>query len=163
MKRYKLTTKDVTTHKGYKWEVGVEQVITTPGNKLCSPEVFHFYDSPEIALLMNPAHANIENPVVWEVKCDEVAHDGTKGGAKRMTLVKRVPAPKFTRNQRTAFAIKTALAVYKNKAFVTWANDWLSGIDRSKGAAYAANAANAAANLRKAIKAAAVFAVKFEK
>ena len=187
MKRYKLTKKDLTTHNGHEWEVGVEQVIDEPGNALCSDQVFHFYDSPEVAILLNPAHANITNPVVWEVDCDEVAHDGVKGGAKRMTLVKKIKAPKFTRLQKQVFAIKCALAVYKENTFVAWARGYLSGKDRSAAAAaadaYAADAADAAhyaaraahyaahyaaadanvANIRRDIKAAAKFAANFKR
>ncbi len=152
MKRYKLTTKDMTTHRGHKWEVGVEQVIDKPGNSLCSDQVFHFYDSPEIAVLMNPMHAAITNPVLWEVDCDEVAHDGTKGGAKRMVLVKKIKAPKFTTLQKQVFVIKCALAVYKENTFVAWARGYLSGKDRSTEAAYAA--ARAAADAADAARAA---------
>ena len=142
MKRYKLTTQDMTTHAGHKWKIGVEQVIDEPGNTLCSDQVFHFYDSPEVAVLLNPAHANIANPLLWEVSCDEVAHDGTKGGAKHMTLTKKVKAPRFTELQKQVFAIKCALAVYKDMGFKKWANGFLSGKDRT--AARAADAARAA-------------------
>ena len=145
MKRYKLTTKDLTTHKGHKWVVGVEQFIAKPGNALCSDQVFHFYDSPRIAILLNPAHANISDPVVWEVDCDEVAHDGVKGGAKRMTIIKKVKIPHFTNLQKQIFAIKCALAVYRAEDFATWARDFISGKDRTKkSAAAAARAAYAA-------------------
>ena len=137
----------MTTHNGHKWEVGIEQVINKPGNRLCSDQVFHFYDSPEIAVLMNPAHANIDKPILWEVDCNEVAHDGAKGGAKRMTLVKKIKAPKFTTLQKQVFAIKCAMAVYKEKTFVAWAKDFISGDDRTKKSAYAAaDAADAAAD-----------------
>ena len=179
MKRYKLTTKKLTTHYGHQWEVGVEQVISKPGNVLCSDQVFHFYDSPEVAVLLNPTHANITNPLLWEVSCDEVAHDGVKGGAKHMTLIKKVKAPRFTKLQKQVFAIKCALAVYRAKDFTIWANDFLSGKDRSARPAYAAYAADAAADtaaraayaaadtayakkIRKAINAAAKFAANFK-
>lgn len=161
MKRYKLTTQDMTTHNDHKWEIGVKQVIDKHGNTLCSNQVFHFYDSPEIAVLLNPSHANIKNHRLWEVECDEVVHDGTKGGAKRMKLVKKVEAPVFSLLQKRVFAIKCALAVYKNKDFERWATNFLSGKNRSAtdanatgadaatyatyatGAAYAAGAAAA--------------------
>jgi hypothetical protein len=39
------------------------------------------------------------------------------------------------------FTILEAMSVYKDAAWAKWANDWLSGVNRT---AYAANAANAA-------------------
>jgi hypothetical protein len=44
------------------------------------------------------------------------------------------------------FAIRVALKVYFEPSWVSWANNWLNGTDRSKTAAYAAAAACAAAN-----------------
>ena len=163
MKRYKLTTKKLTTYNGHQWGVGVEQVIDKPGNALCSDQVFHFYDSPRIAILLNPAHAGISDPVVWEVDCDEVAHDGVKGGSKRMTIIKKVKIPHFTNLQKRIFAIKCALAVYSAEDFATWARDFISGKDRTKksaaAAAYVAAVAADAAARAAAARAAAYAAV----
>lgn len=97
MKKYKLTTQDMQTYGGFRWEIKVKQTIGNPSKILCSAGVFHFYDSPEIAVIMNPIHANIDNPRVWEVEIDGiVAHDGTKGGCHEMTLVRELPLPIIT-------------------------------------------------------------------
>ena len=146
MIKYKLTDQNLQTHKGHQWTQGVEQVITKPGNTLCSDEVFHFYDSPEEAALYNPIHADIDNPILWEVECDQVVHDGTKGGAKRMTLVKQASLPAISIDQRVQIAIRCVKLVYKEQKWNTWADNWLSGKDRSeKSAAWAAEAMERAA------------------
>jgi hypothetical protein len=90
-------------------------------------------------VLLNPIHANIKNPRLWEVECDQVAHDVTKGGAKRMRLVRELPVPQVTMEQRVRFAILCAKEVCHDPQFVAWADGWLSGGDRSKEAAQAAS------------------------
>jgi hypothetical protein len=142
MIKYKLTDQDLRTHGGYRWKVGVERVIEKPGTELCSDQVFHFYDGPELAVLLNPIHADIENPRLWEVECDQVAHDEIKGGAKRMRLVRELPVPQVTMEQTVRFAILCAKKACHDPQFVAWADGWLSGGDRSKEAA--AEAARAA-------------------
>ncbi len=60
--KFKLTDQNMMTHGGTLWEIGVEKRITTPGKRLCSNQVFHYYDSPEVAVLFNPLHVNFLNP-----------------------------------------------------------------------------------------------------
>ena len=43
MKKYKLTNKEMKTHKGFQWELGKKEVIEKKGNALCTDAVFHFY------------------------------------------------------------------------------------------------------------------------
>lgn len=140
MIRYKIVQKNMTTHKGHAWVQGIEQIIDKPGTDLCSDQVFHFYDTPAIAVFLNVIHANYTNYVIWAVDCDEVAHDGLKGGAKRMTLQYIVPTPVISLEQRVTIAIKISMAYYHDAAYHTWATAWLSGKDKSAEAAAGAAA-----------------------
>ena len=90
MIKYKLTTQGMATHNGHTWVVGEKQTITIAGEELCTEQVLHYYDSPELAVLFNPIHANIIYPRLWQVECDQVAHDGLKG-AKWMVLERELP------------------------------------------------------------------------
>ena len=149
MIKYKLTTQGMATHNGHTWVVGEKQTITIAGEELCTEQVLHYYDSPELAVLFNPIHANIIYPRLWQVECDQVAHDGLKGGAKWMVLERELPLPKITLDQSVAFAIYCArdIAKYADPKWLVWATDWLAGTDRSVNvAASAANAATVAAN-----------------
>ena len=83
----------MTTYGGEKWEIGEKKEIEKEGNALCSDEVFHFYDSPELAVLFNPIHGYYQNYKRWEIECDEVAHDGLKGGSKRQILKNEIAIP----------------------------------------------------------------------
>lgn len=151
MEKYKLTRQDMTTHVGFKWELGREYVIEKPGTELCSDQVFHYYDSPELAMLLNPIHANYPAPRLFAVECDFVAHDGLKGGAKKMTLTRELPLPEFSVKQRIACALLIALDTYPQwqkhdagNAWENWARDWLAGDSDAEAAWAAARAARAA-------------------
>lgn len=147
MEKIKLVTQDYKTRKGEKnetlWEVGKRvEAVGTGG--LCTDGVIHFYDSIWVALLMNCYHADIPNPRAIVIEVGEVvAHDGTKGGSKWATMLREIPVPMMTTEQRVEIAIRCALAVSHDPEFVEWANKWLSGEDRSRGAAEEAEAAAA--------------------
>lgn len=139
MIKYKLTDQNMQTHGGFQWVLGKKEVITSPGATLCSDQVFHYYASPEQAVLLNPVHAGIRNPRLFTAEIDkEVVFDGLKGGCHEMTLVKELTLPTITLNQRVEIAIRLALTRCHNPCFTDWANNWLSGADRSAKAARAA-------------------------
>ena len=135
MKKYKITNQDMTTYADCKWEIDVKKEIAIPGNTLCSDQVFHFYDSPEIAVLLNPIFYNYKNYRMWEIDGDEVSHDGLKGGSKWQTLVREVPVPIIAPEKKIQIAILLTYKIAKctipewNK----WADAYLSGDDRSAG------------------------------
>jgi hypothetical protein len=106
---------------------------------------------------MNPVHADIENPILWEGKGEgEAKFEPLKCGFRKFTTLKKIPLPEVTDVQKVAFGILCAKEVYKDSSWNQWADKWLSGEDRTEAsaaayaaadaAAYAANAARAAAN-----------------
>ena len=132
------------------WGAGVTH--TAPGGKLCTAGVIHAYQSPELASLMDPAHANY-GPDAHLWRCDEYTlHVSApdKLGCTSVTTTERVPLSQPTIDQRAEFAIRSALAIKRRwkgcAAWVRWAEAWLDGSDRTQAAAaYAAAAAAAAA------------------
>jgi hypothetical protein len=102
---------------------------------------------------MNPAHADILNPKLWECEADGEHKDdrGLKGGCTRLTTIKEIPLPVWTNEEKIKFAILCAIEVYGGKSgnWDRWAENWLTGADRSsnsaRAAAYAADASAAAA------------------
>jgi len=144
MKKYKLTTQNLQTYEGFQWEIGKE--ITTDGRRdfLCNSSWLHYYHHPLLAVLLNSIHADIINPKLFEVKAGgkHLNDRGLKGGCTKMILIKELPLPVITLVQKVAFGILCSLVVYKNKEYVTWANNWLSGKDRTYSAAHAARAAS---------------------
>jgi hypothetical protein len=152
MLRYKLTTQNLQTHNGFQWEIG--KTVTTDGSgSLCSQGWLHCYTHPLLAVLLNPIHADIDNPKLFEVGCSGITKtdNGLKEGFTEMTIMKQLDLPVITTTQKIAFAILCSLEVYKAPAYVEWADNWLSGKDRaasaaSRAARAAARAADAAAS-----------------
>ena len=153
MKLYKLTDEHGNTRNNMHSEIGtVHEVSGVP--VLCSDTVIHAYTSPLLAVFMNPAQGAFSNPVAFEAVGDVIVFDGTKVGVQKLTITGTCELPKVSQTQCVAFGILCALKVCIAPGFVSWANKWLSGENRSKeaaydaayAAAYAANAVYTAAN-----------------
>src|SRR5690606_18725048 len=97
MKKFKLTNKELRTYGGCQWVVGEKKTTSGKGG-LCGPGWLHYYHSPELAVLLNPIHADISEPRLWEVSADGEHKDncGLKGGCTQMTLVREVELPVVT-------------------------------------------------------------------
>src|SRR3990167_7393871 len=150
MKVYKLFKPDMTTYEGYQWKVGRKETIGSLGTAMCSRDVFHGYRIPELAVLMNPVHAKYIPAVLFQCEVPRiVVDDGTKIGFKKCTPLKQVSMPEVTAIISVRFGILAALTVCNKKAFKQWAENWLSGKNRSKFAADIAvtDIVNAAANV----------------
>lgn len=150
MIKYKLTAQNGTTHNYYQWSLPKGEKPgdwhrTSGEGDLCGPGWLHYYHHPLLAVLLNPIHADIQDPILWEVEVGGEQKDdaGLKGGATKMRLLKKIDLPMLSTEQRVAFGIYCALETCKDEEFVRWANGWLMGSDRS--AAAAAQAARAAA------------------
>ena len=142
---YKLTKQNLQTYGSYQWEPGVARETDGEGN-LCGPGWLHYYHDPLLAVLLNPIHACITNPILWEADADGLHKDdrGLKGGCTRLTLMRQIELPQSTTEQRIRFGILCAKAVCNDPAWNAWADRWLDGSDRSQAAARAAEAAEAA-------------------
>ena len=128
---WKLTSESHETYGGCKWGVGVEHTAAGTG-ALCTSGWLHAYLSPELAVLLNPIHSNIEKPVLWRADGDVGLADGQlKVGCTRLRTIGIVPLPKCATEQRVRFAILCALEVYFEPGFVKWATDWLDGSNRT--------------------------------
>ncbi len=129
----KLTDEHGRTRGDTQWGPGVTH--TNPGTgDLCSVGWIHYYEHPLLAVLLSPAHTNFKNPQLWQVEVSgRIKEDcGLKCGATSVTTIHRLPLPIVSDEQRIRFAILGALNVYEDQRFVAWAQDWLSGKDRSE-------------------------------
>ena len=163
---YKLTDQNMQTYNGCKWVLGEEKTTSGEG-ELCGPGWLHCYSDPLLAVLLNPIHADYENPRLFRAHVGGTSKPdhGLKSGYTKMTLIEEIPVPAISTEQRVRFAILCAMKVYRNPGFVQWGENWLSGKDRSAEAAaraawaaeaaWAAWAAWAAAEAAEAVRAAA--------
>ena len=156
MKAYKLTDQNGKTHINTQWGENVTHEVFANGEGLCSSSWLHFYTDPLIAILLNPAHENIQNPILWECEAEgEILHEPLKSDCKKLTTLRKIPTPEINSAQKIAFAILCAKEIYKDKVWSIWANNWLSGKDRN--ITYAAFAASVA-SVDSAASASAAFA-----
>jgi len=134
---YKLTDSKMRTYKEFQWELG-KWYETTGEGKLCSPGWFHFYSDPLVGLFLNPVHADIRNPRLFraEVEGKFLDDNGLKCGYTKARLVEELPVPQISLVQRVRFAIFCVKEVYKGKKWNEWADNWLSGKDRTKNTAW---------------------------
>jgi len=137
---FKLTTQEGKTHNETQWGENVTHEATGDIKQgLCSDAWIHAYTHPLLAVLMNPVHADIENPILWEGKGEgEAKFEPLKCGFRKFTTLKKIPLPEVTDVQKVAFGILCAKEVYKDSSWNQWADKWLSGEDRTKSSANAA-------------------------
>ena len=141
-KYYKLTTQDCKTRVGCynetQWKLG--RLVRAFGNstELCTDGWIHCYTSPLIAIIRNPADADIKNPRLWLFEPEfgtSIKEERLKVGVRAGKITKELPVPKITNIQKVAFAILCAKCVCKNEEWNIWADRWLDNIDRSRCAA----------------------------
>lgn len=156
--KIKLLNQDLTSFGKCQWTVG-EWKTTNGEGDLCGPGWLHSYDSVELAVLLNPIHANIRDPIAYLVDvAGQEKHDrGMKSGYTQMRLIKPIPMPIYTTTSRIRFAIACSLFVYTDcgkpglaPSYRQWAHDWIDGSNRSAEARAAAEAAAWAAEARAA-------------
>ena len=141
MKLWKLTDENGRTLGDTQWGEGVANSGTGVG-PLCGPGYVHAYESPLVALLMNPRHAGFPKPCLWEAEGEIALRDGQlKCGCVTLTTVREIPLPVVTTEMRIRFAILCAKRVCHDEKWNAWADGWLDGRDRSDTAALAARAA----------------------
>lgn len=136
--RYKLTRQDLTTYNDCTWTPNKWKMAHGEG-PLCSSAWLHCYIHPLLAVLFNPIHANYHNPFLWIVEVQGRCRDdrGLKEGWTQMCLRERIEMPAITDVQRIAFGILCAKQVENSPEWNKWADNWLSGVDRSNESACA--------------------------
>jgi hypothetical protein len=133
---YKLTDENLTTQNNTKWVLGEWKETDGIQQSLCNSSWLHVYKDPYIAALIYPAHMTYDNPRCFRAEGDgKFLSDGTKCGVTKLRLVEEIPLPTITTEQRIKIAILCTMEIYKEEQFTRWANDWLSGKDRSVGTA----------------------------
>ena len=146
---YKLTDEFGNTRNKTHWSEGVKHEIVKElrdnTQPLCSAHYLHAYENPLVAMFMNPAHARHFRPILWQATGWVQKREGQlKCGCFSLRVVQRVQLPEITLNQRIRAAIYCALTRPQADNFKHWANEWLSGRNRTQAAAAKATAAAAA-------------------
>jgi hypothetical protein len=143
---YKLTDEYGQTYNNTHWGPGTVHETDGTG-ELCGPGWIHSYDSPELAVLLNPIHAAFQKPKLWQASATgkHLLEGGLKRGSTHLKTLKEIPLPECTTEIRIRFAILCALTAYREAAFCAWAVSWLENKDRTSDSARAATEAAARA------------------
>jgi len=157
----KLTDKHGRTRAGKinetQWGTGVTHSAQgAPDQPLCTNGWIHAYEHPLIAVIMNPIHAAIETPKLWESRGEIGERDGQlKCGCRTLTTIREILLPKISIDQLIRFAIGIGMLSWNDFSYHQWASNWLNGKDRTVAAAWTAAevawAAGAAAAARAAL------------
>ena len=125
MELYKLTNKNGCTQGNTQWGIGVtHELKATEKPRLCTKDVLHAYKNINLALLLNPNHANISNPKIWEAEGEIVVEDYGKVGCFKLTTTKELSCPdwyiddKKRRRVQVQFAVlcaESVLHIYENQ------------------------------------------------
>ena len=85
-------------------------------------------------MFMNLAYVNIGNSRLFraEVEGNFIDDNGLKCGYSRARLIEELPVPQISPVQRVRFAILCAKEVYEGREWNEWADNWLSGKDRTE-------------------------------
>ena len=165
MELYKLTNKNGCTQGNTQWGIGVtHELKATEKPRLCTKDVLHAYKNINLALLLNPNHANISNPKIWEAEGKIVVEDYGKVGCFKLTTTKELSCPdwyiddKKRRRVQVQFAVlcaESVLHIYENqypddnrpRKAIEAAQNYLkkpsnAAAKATNAAAYAAKAAN---------------------
>ena len=134
----KLTDQDGYTRRGRRHEtlwMPAGTWIEAVGNSadMCGPGWIHYYQDPLLAVLFNPIHANIEDPIGWEFESDGASlRDASKSACKRGRVLREIELPTVTVEQAVRWGILCSLQAGPQPGFyVRWAERYLSG-DRSR-------------------------------
>jgi hypothetical protein len=161
---YKLTDQNLRTYNNIQWAPG-EWKHASKGGLLWPSGWLHCYRDPLVAIFLNPIHADITNPVLWQGEaqgkyfndhhlfsnCAYIVGytDFCNCRYSEMRIVKRLKPYKYTLEKLVEIAIICAIETgYNDENFITWAIHWINNNDRSrKAAAKAAKTARMTATL----------------
>ena len=131
-KLYKLTDERGKTRNNTQWGKNVTHEAPGKDAVLCTDTVIHAYEHPLLAVFFNEIHVSFAHPRLWEASGDVVIRDGqVKCGCKRMTTIREIQVPDITPEQKVEIAVRLAKQVVTNKEWNDWADEWLSGRERT--------------------------------
>src|SRR3990167_9844423 len=157
---YKLTNAQDQTRGPTQWGPGVSYVaMGSIDQGGCSDAYIHAYEHPLLAVLHDPIGANFGPTAhLWECESDDepLRDRQMKLGVRSLMTLRRIELPEVTAEQRVRYAILCGKAVYHEPSWTTWADNWLSGVDRGRSSAVDAAVAAADAAVAWATACAAV-------
>jgi|GEM_PF-3453889 hypothetical protein len=133
MTRYLLTNAENHTWRGSHVCPGQSILASNTEENVLTRNAEELGDSPLVAIMLNPWHAQIDHQKMLELEIGR--NDLDEIGSSTNVVVRETTVPSVTTDQKIVFALMTIQEVYGNPVFKCWADDWISGSDRSAEAA----------------------------
>jgi hypothetical protein len=129
MTRYLLTNADHTTWRGNQIDTGRSVFSSNSENNVIATNADELGDSPLVAIMLNPWHAQIDQQKMLEIEISQI--DVVKNDPHINLLVRESELPSVTTDQKIVFGLMVIQEVYQKSVFNEWADGWISGSDRS--------------------------------
>lgn len=149
MRLYKLTDSLGRTRNNTQWGENVIHSIPPEkqSKKLCTSGLLYAYKTINLALLLNPIHANFSNFRLWAVKGKPVIEDWGKVGCYSLITIKEIVLPEWYQDEKTRKRVQILFAILCAEAVLIYYEKFNSSDKRPHKAIEAANrAARAAAD-----------------
>ena len=129
MASYLLANAENNTWRGSRILPGHSVFSSKADNNIVTRNAFEFGDSPLVAIMLNPWHAELDSPKMLEFQFSQVAL--VKDDPRINMQVREIETPSVTTDQKIVFALMVLTEVYENESFMQWAKHWICGSDRS--------------------------------
>lgn len=125
MRKYLLVDLKGRSRRGMLIEVDRASVNRRLGGEIVSRNIWECADSPLLAVMINPLHAEFVRPRLFELRGD---FDDKKINLQR---VREVAVPEVSPEQKLVFAMYCIRSLAPEHIFAAWSERWLANIDRS--------------------------------
>jgi hypothetical protein len=129
MARYLLTDAENHTWRGSTIYPGRSVYSMNTQNNIVATNASEIGESPLVAIMLNPWHAEVENQKMLELEFSMISM--VKHDPRINLLIRETQTPSVTTDQKIVFALMVIQDVYKNEVFNNWSDNWISGNDRS--------------------------------
>lgn len=117
---YKLTDSEMQTHNKFQWALDTPVTLAPCDHpRLCTADVLHAYVDPDLALLMNPAHANYDPPRLFEATGAVVVTEADKVGTFELTVTRELDLPAWYADEPRQSLIAVQFAILCAQAVLT--------------------------------------------
>lgn len=125
MRKYLLVDLKGRSRRGMLIEADRAVANRRLGGEIVSRNIWECADSPLLAVIINPLHAECVRPRLFELRG---VFDDQKIDLRR---IREVAVPGVSPEQKLAFSMYCIRSLAPDHAFAAWAERWLSNIDRS--------------------------------
>ena len=129
MARYLLANIENSTWRGSRILPGHSVFSSKASNTIVAKNATEFGESPLVAIMLNPWHAQLDLPKMLEFQFSQVAL--VKDDPRINMQVREIETPSVTTDQKIVFGLMVLMEVYENESFAEWAEHWICGSDRS--------------------------------